>query len=126
MTTFKHFRGNWIELRSYNPREIDLHFGEREAGVNYWDVMAEVEELVRQSIAKAQDDGVEYVLFRHGCSTSLGWQQTTARSVVRGFMRSPEATPFIIRKECWQHESVFLARIRQQSVSQANSGTLQN
>jgi hypothetical protein len=38
--------------------------------------------------------------------------KTTARSVVRGFMRSKEATPFVVKVDCIQHNTVFIAKIR--------------
>ncbi len=111
MLVFKRFYGNWTELRKYNPKEIDFHYGNG-LGVAYWDAMTEVKEIVRDRLVSAQRDGDPYVLFTHGRSTSRRGR-TTARSVVRGFMRSAEATPLIIRKECIQHQSAFLARVRQ-------------
>jgi hypothetical protein len=109
---FKKATGNWTDLRSLCPKEIDLHFGRHDPDKPYLTAMAEVEDLVEQSLKTAQAEGRSYVMFTHGWSTSRPGQ-TTARSVVRGFMRSPKATPLIVRKECIQHESVFVAKIRQ-------------
>lgn len=63
------------------------------------------------SLQTAQAEGYDWVEFTHGSSTS-GPGKQTARSVVRGFMRSKAATPFIIRKESVQHESRYVARVR--------------
>jgi hypothetical protein len=52
-----------------------------------------------------------YIMFVHGRSTSRQGK-TTARSVVRKFMRSSEATPYIERRCSIQHETVFVARIK--------------
>jgi hypothetical protein len=51
-------------------------------------------------------------MFIHGWSTSMGWKTTTARSQVRSFMRSKEATALIDRARCIQHETVFIAKVR--------------
>jgi hypothetical protein len=89
--------------------EVDLHFGRRDRWTS--DVMEDVGTLVERSVREAQKNGRPYVMFSHGWSTSRPGQ-TTARSVVRGFMRSSAATPFIDRAGCIQHETVFLAKIR--------------
>jgi hypothetical protein len=103
---------NWTEFRGrFDLMEVDLHFGRRELGVSYDDVMSDVEDLVRHNLAKAQTAGRPYVMFIHGSSTSRPGQRT-ARSVVRQFMRSKEATPFIVRSECIEHPTVFVAKIR--------------
>ena len=109
---FQHFQGPWSDLRKFEPsREVDFHFDGEKRTVDYWEAMGNIQDIVQKALVDAQRGSIPYVLFTHGCSTSrLG--QTTARSVVRGFMRSPEATPLIIRKECIQHESAFLARVR--------------
>ncbi len=50
------------------------------------------------------------------CFTAVRWTdgetQTTARSVIRGLMRSKAATPYIVRNQCIQHHSCFVAAIR--------------
>jgi DNA-nicking Smr family endonuclease len=91
--------------------EVDLHFGPRERGVSYDEAMADVRQLVENSLRKAQENGRAYVMFVHGWSTSHPGQ-TTARSMVRGFMRSKEATSFVERAKCIQHETAFVAKIR--------------
>jgi hypothetical protein len=73
--------------------------------------MGDVAELVKAKLMEAQRAGRPYVLFVHGWSTSRPGQ-TTARSVVRAFMRSPEATPLIQRAGCVQHKTAFLAKVR--------------
>lgn len=110
MFKFKCYHGDWTDLRKYSPREVDFHFGDG-MNVAYWELMDEVKNQVLDALKLAQDDGAPYVLFRHGSSTShMG--KTTARSVVRGIMRDKEATPFIDRRKCYRHETVFLACIR--------------
>jgi hypothetical protein len=74
--------------------------------------MSKVANIVESSLRRAQEQGCSHVMFIHGWSTSLGWKRTTARSVVRGFMRSKKATPLIERKSCIQHDSVFVAKVR--------------
>jgi hypothetical protein len=59
-------------------------------------------------------------MFIHGWHTSrVG--RTTARSVVRGFMRSKGATSLIERKHCIQHQTVFVAKIRPLSATPVES-----
>jgi hypothetical protein len=103
---------NWTEFRGrFDLEEVDLHFGGRDPWVRYDEVMSDVEDLVKASLAKAQNAGRPYVMFIHGWSTSRPGQRT-ARSVVGQFMRSKEATPFIVRSECIEHPTVFVAKIR--------------
>ena len=103
--------GNWTDFRRLPACiEVDFHRdGPRET--SFWDAMAEVSTTVRRSLAKAQELGLQYVLFTHGSSTSRPFA-TTARSMVRGFMRSKDATPYIVRRRCIQHYSCFVAAIR--------------
>jgi hypothetical protein len=112
---FQKGRGNWKHYRRPDCREVDLHFGKRDPLVKtFKQAMAEVTELVERSLREAQQDGCHYVMFRHGRSTSRRGK-VTARSQVRGFMRSPKATPLIQRDQCIQHEAIFLAKIRASS-----------
>ena len=109
-------QGDWITYRERfglsKADEIDLHFGRRDRNVaSYDEAMADVEQLITHSLRKAQDNGRPYLMFIHGHSTSRPGQ-TTARSVVRGFMRSKEATPFVVKAYCIQHPTVFVAKIR--------------
>ena len=107
--------GDWNLLRQrFNllpSDEVDLHFGRRDPHVPYEEVMAEVSDIVRRSLLTAQQNKRPYVLFLHGHSTSRRGV-TTARSAVRSFIRSKEATPLVERSGCIQHSSVFLAKIR--------------
>jgi hypothetical protein len=106
--------GDWVRYRQLaNLAEIDFHYGSaRDTDTPYWERMEKVASDALQALEKAQTDGKDWLLFRHGASTSrLG--ATTSRSMVRGLMRSPRATPYIVRAECIQHETVFVARIRQ-------------
>jgi len=107
--------GDWKRYREQfaltSADEVDLHFGRRDPHVPYWEVMNDVVALVEERLREAQKNGRPYVMFVHGWSTSRP-RQTTARSMVRGFMRSPEATPLIERSGCIQHETVFIAQVR--------------
>lgn len=112
MTSFRTESGDWTRFRALKPREFDLHrceWGRRE--VPYWVAMQEVRDDTLAELVAAQKSGAEWLLIRHGGSTS-GPGKTTARSVVRRIMRSSSATPFIVRRDCVQHEMVFLARIQ--------------
>lgn len=102
--------GDWTKLRGMGSMfEVDFHYLE---GRNYFEKMALAAEMVLRSLKKAQDEGKDYVMFIHGYSTS-GRFRRTARSVVRSIMRSKESTPFIIKNKSIQHETVFLAKIKQ-------------
>jgi hypothetical protein len=108
--------GNWTDYRArfgFLPEdEIDLHRGRRDPGqLTYDDAMSEVEETVRTALEQASKRGRPYVMFIHGWSTSRP-RQTTARSVVRSIMRSKAATPFIDRAGCIQHQTVFIAKLK--------------
>jgi hypothetical protein len=104
--------GDWTDFRKLpGLLEVDFHLAEEQPTGAYWEHMDQVKETTLNSLRKAQKDGRQYVLFTHGHSTSrIGAQ--TSRSVVRGVMRSKEATPYIIRRESIQHSSVFVAKIR--------------
>jgi hypothetical protein len=114
MSTFRRDNGNWTEFRRLpNLVEVDFHWsdgGPRE--VAYWEAMDKVYRVALESIRNAHADGGSYVLMTHGSSTSQGWNRETARSVIRGLMRSKEATPYIVRSQCIQHPSCFVAAIR--------------
>jgi hypothetical protein len=115
--------GDWRRYRSEfgltELDEIDLHFGKRDrTRMSYSEAMAGTLNLVIAKLREAQLNGRSHVLIIHGKSTSRRGK-TTARSQVRNFMRSKHATPLIDRKECIQHDSVFLARLKEpQSASQ--------
>jgi hypothetical protein len=108
--------GDWKELRAefgLTPKdEADFHFGPRDPHTPYANVMADVEERVERRLIEAQKAGRPYLMFIHGWSTTSRPGRTSARSVVRKFMRSKVATPLIQRSSCLEHETVFLAKIR--------------
>ena len=113
---FQRGYGDWRQYRSQfgltELDEIDLHFGERDRSrFSYAEVMAEVVDTVKAKLEEARLNGRSHVMIIHGSSTSRRGK-TTARSQVRGFMRSKEATPLIDRKECIQHNTVFVAKLR--------------
>ncbi len=110
---WKYEMRDWVEYRQFaNLEEVDFHIQEPgHDGLAYWERMAEVYEVCLRRVKLAQAEGVDYLLFTHGWSTSRPGN-TTSRSQVRKFMRSKDATPYIIRRQCVQHPSVFLAKIR--------------
>jgi hypothetical protein len=113
---FQPGRGPWDRYRSQlglsRSDEVDLHFGKRDPSLmTFREAMAGVTALVVASLKDARRNGRSYVVFIHGSSTSRRGK-TTARSQVRGFMRSKEATPLIERGECIQHVTVFIAKLK--------------
>jgi hypothetical protein len=115
MAKFKTEYGDWVHFRERfalsETDEVNLHFGPRDGSTSYYEAMAEIEMLVNDTLCQAQEDDRPYLMFVHGHSTS-GLGKTTTRSVVRGFMRSKAATPLIVRAECIQHPTVFVAKIK--------------
>lgn len=106
--------GNWAEYRQL-PRvmEVDFHYTKEEGyGLgSYYLNMQDAWDRSLRALEEAQREGFQYVLFTHGWSTSrIG--KTTARSQVRKLLRSKAATPYVIRRDCIQHNSVFVAAIR--------------
>lgn len=116
--------GDWKLMRQRfglrDHDELDLHFGRRDPHEPYWNVMADVETLVREGIEHAYRHKRPYLLITHGWSTSRNGA-TTARSIVRGFINSKEATPFIERAKCIQHNSAFLVKIRDTAAHDARA-----
>jgi guanylate kinase len=110
---FKKESGDWKRYRRLpNVVEVDFHYSNHKREfVPYRQAMENVYADTLEALEKAHEEGKQFVLFTHGWSTSrLG--KTTARSVVRTVMRSPQTTRYIIRRECIQHDSVFVAAIR--------------
>ena len=112
-TSAKNESGDWTRYRTLPELvEVDFHWSEEgPRQESYYEAMEDVYDVALDSLKTAFENGRRYVLFRHGHSTSRPGQ-TTARSVVRGLMRSKEATPYIIRSQCIQHYAVFVAAIR--------------
>jgi hypothetical protein len=109
---FKRQSTNWIEFRRLpGLREVDFHWSGDGSSDGYWENMRRARDVALSALMDAQRDGLSFVLFTHGGSTSrIG--KTTSRSQVRSLMRSPDATPFIVRRECIQQSTVFVAAIR--------------
>src|SRR5688572_6650877 len=105
--------GDWTLFRNLPQlHQVNYHLAEiRDSGI-YEERMNRIREDVMKTLRTADENGYRFVLFNHGWSTSERWKTTTARSVVRGVMRSPEATPFIIRRDCIQHYTAFVAAVR--------------
>lgn len=115
---FKRGTGDWTEYRKLDGvTEYDFHrSGENGVSSEGWRPYAERMEAVYfetlEKLKDAQQAGNKFVLFTHGSSNSRPGK-TTSRSQIRAVMRSKGSTPYIIRKECIQHDSVFVAAIRQ-------------
>ena len=106
---FQKGSGDWKKYRELGTyTECDFHYLE---GRNYSEKLGQVHGIVMGGFKEAQEKGIEYVIFTHGHSTS-GPFKTTTRSIVRHIMRSKESTPYVIKKNCIQHYSVFVAAIR--------------
>lgn len=117
---FKKGSSNWTQYRTLPSLiEVDFHYSEYGSRqIPYYEAMPHVRQTALEALRNAYQQGKRYVLFTHGASTShLG--KTTARSEVRGLMRSKEATPYICRSECIQHETCFVAAIRPNPTVQA-------
>jgi hypothetical protein len=114
---FKRGAGNWTQYRDGGIIEVDFHLSDDRVYERspYWERMEEVRRVTLTALKEAYEEGARGVLFTHGWSTSRRGNKT-ARSVVRGIMRSKASTPYIVRKKCIQHESVFLAVIRPRSI----------
>jgi hypothetical protein len=107
---FKKLEGDWAKSTGPGVMQIDLHFGRGKSG-QFWNNMANVDDIVIEALKEAQDKGFQYVLFTHGYSTS-GPAKTTSRSIVRAIMRSKQSTPLIVKSKSLQHHSVFVAAVK--------------
>ncbi|PUA19500.1 hypothetical protein [Glaciimonas sp. PCH181] len=119
---FKYGIRNWVEYRELLPDlvEVDFHWSEEKITRLYHENMQEVWDVALDSLITAQAAGKKYIMFTHGGSTS-GLGKTTSRSQVRKLMRSKEATPYIIRRECIEQSTVFVAAIRPLKSDDGNS-----
>ena len=105
---------NWSEFRKLpNHIEVDFHWAASDgASCEHWRTMSEVGRVTLRALQEAQRAGASYLLLLHGSSEVDEETQTTARSIIRGLMRGKSATPYIIRSQCIQHHSCFVAAIR--------------
>ena len=113
---FKKEWRNWIEYRHLDGvMEHDFHRSQSGQNQTDWQPYAERMQAIYDEtivvLAAAQRQGKRFVLFTHGSSTSRPGT-TTSRSQVRKAMQSAIATPLLIRRECIQQETVFLAAIK--------------
>lgn len=116
MGKFQTAAGAWTRFRRElkgKIEELDFHFDHRdEPHAPYWERMRDVHDRTLENLRRVYEAGeAEWLLITHGHSTSRPGK-TTSRSQVRKLMRSSEATPYIVRAKCIQHESVFVAAIR--------------
>lgn len=101
--------GNWTQYRVGHQADAPNyhHYGQR-SDEPYQNRMYAVYEGALEALKQAFEAGYESIIFEHGRSTSRNGK-TTARSQIRSLMRSKDATPYIDRKRCIQHDSVFVA-----------------
>ena len=91
--------------------ERDYHWSSDGSTGCYHENMQLVWDDALRCLKVAQEEGKEFLLLIHGWSTSrIG--KTTSRSQIRKLMRSKEATPYLVRKNCIEHSSVFVAAIK--------------
>lgn len=110
---FKFECGDWTVYRTLpGVFVVDYHDARGTSLGSFHQNMQIVRKRTLQALVDAQRNGIKYLLFTHGCSTS-GPGKMSARSVIRSLMRSKVATPFIIRKHSIQHPSAFVAAIQQ-------------
>ena len=110
---FKYANQNWVEYRALlaNMVECDFHWASDASKGLYHENMQAVWDAALTALIDAQVTGKKYVMFTHGGSTSrIG--KTTSRSQVRKLMRSKEATPYLVRRDCIEQDTVFIAAIR--------------
>ena len=109
---FKRELRDWTEYRKLDGRiqEYDCHFGP-DYGMDYYQLMACIYDGALKVLQDEYNAGGDWVLITHGWSTSRQGN-ITARSQIRKLMRGKDATPFIDRKRCIQHDSVFVAAIK--------------
>jgi hypothetical protein len=114
---FRKGTGSWTQYRGLNIPEVDFHRCDRNPaeGPRPWEPydarMARVYHDTLAALKDAYERGVPWVLVTHGASTSRPGKMTS-RSMVRSLMRSKAATPYIRRRECIQHDTVFVAAIK--------------
>jgi len=112
---FKKEYRDWVEYRKL-PGLLEHDFHRFNPDPNapklpHYELMDNVYKEALEVLKKAHDQGKQFVLFTHGWSTSrMG--ETTTRSQIRKLMRGKDATPYILRKNSIQHDSVFVAAIR--------------
>jgi broad specificity phosphatase PhoE len=105
---------NWVEYRNLPQlTELDFHNWYKDRYQPYWEFLDDMENAVWDALKKAQKNKNEWLLVTHGSSTSRPGK-TTARSITRRVMNDKRATPFIVRGQCIQQETVFLAKIRKE------------
>lgn len=127
--TFIKGTGDWAQYRKLpNCREIDFHRSDPRSKYgppedSYENVMAQVWDDALAALKKAQADGIDFLLLVHGSSTSRPGA-TTSRSQVRKLMKGKEATPFLIRRKCIEHATVFVAAIRRAGQMLAGSSDI--
>lgn len=115
---FKKDNRDWTEFRKLVPAPMEFDYHPQrgvEDGLSFRERMGAIHGDTIEALRNAQANQEKWLMFVHGRSTSRPGR-TSFRSQIRACMRSRDATPYIIRKDCIQHETVFLAAIRPKSA----------
>jgi len=105
--------GDWEQFRSLpDCVEIDVRDADARHDIPRWQSMMDVRRLALEALETAQREGKRFVLFVHG-SPKVFVGRRTARSEIRLLLTAHiEATPYLRRRDCIQHDCVFVAAIR--------------
>lgn len=114
MPKFRTESCNWTAYRKLpNVLELDFHSSDYCSGkISPAQAMEHIRDELLQRLKSEYASGkFKFLLITHGFSGFSSGRRTT-RSVIRRLMRSSDATPYIVRNKCIQHERVFVAAIR--------------
>lgn len=116
---FKKDSGNIRKFnRLENRRELDLanrKVALKEDRLSKWERMERTRQQAFQALQKAHEDGIDYLIIKHGKSPSKRGTVSVG-SRIRQLMRSHAAGPYIMRNSCVEHESFFVAAIRKKDT----------
>lgn len=90
---------------------VDFHRAGTSPGVSFEDKMRRTYREARAALRTARSRGYAYIAFTHG-GRELPRGRRSTRSVVRGLIRSPEATPYVERSRCILTPAVTVAALR--------------
>jgi len=106
--------GNLSELKDKkNIREISVSTcgTVAKAAQSRWETMNTLWETSLKELKKAQEDGLNFLVIKHGKSPNKRGQVSIG-SQIRTLIRSHAAGPYIFRSKCIQYESAFVVAIR--------------
>jgi len=106
--------GNLSELKDQeNIREIKVSScgTVTKAAQSRWETLNELWDTSLQELKKAQEDGLNFLIIKHGKAPNKRGQVSVG-SQIRTLIRSHAAGPYIFRSKCMQYESAFVVAIR--------------